>query len=782
MLKNLTLPGKDADLRQRWQKVASLWPWALSFVCGLLFSRGVLLKELYPFGTGFAAGVCLAWPVWGLGAAIGAAAGFFTFMDWQQAAVYSLPPLCAYLFLCRMGGYQDKPFLAAAFAAAFHCLIRGAVLLMGQATIYQTVALLLESIFIFVLAVALWYSAQGFSQWRNHRQLGYESRCGSILLILGLLLGVEGMSFCGLGIQSMLCRYILMWAAYLGGPGAGAAAGVAMGLLPVFQGDLPLGSVTFYAAAGLLSGCFRLFRRVGVVVGFFLGNMMLAFYFSEPAVLLQSLMETSMAAAFFLLLPIGPLLQREEEKISLTFDSDGAEVVNQERLASLGEAFMEIQELMEDTEEEKGPEPEGDQLVESVCKRVCEGCNVWPVCWRENKMKTGITILNCGRRYHKQGMVNEKDLDPELLRRCPRSRELAGTIGCEVERFMMMSYYERRLSGSRNMVAQQLSGLGQLLHEMAEEVGEDSQICQESREVLEEELKAHGLPVQRVIIDNRQDRSQIKIVQEPCKDRQRCREQLLPLADKSLGLPHEIKELSCPVLGGNTCICAIAPKAVLDVEVGKAQCPKKGQTVSGDAAVSLQLPGRELALVVSDGMGSGPKAHSESDLALRLLERFLRTGLSAKMAVKTVNTAMVLRNNQDSFATLDLVIINQVSGRAEFIKAGGAPSLIWTKGDFQVITAGVPPAGILDQLEPQSFVKVLYPQDVVVTMSDGAWEALEGLEGRGNWLEELMRQLAMEEPDKIAEYLLYLAKNGKEEGGRDDMCVQVARVGKRNIA
>ncbi len=785
MLKNLALSMKEEGAVTGRQKLVAVLPYGLGCLVALIFARGSLLRELFPFGTGLIAGVCLVYPELAWTALIGCVLGFLTVLPPFSALIYSLPPLTLCLFLWKKAVEPGRPVIMAAFAASCHCLIRGLWLLMQITSLYDALGLAIETLFIFVMTLAIWYGAQGLEQWQNRRQPTLDSRCGMILFLLALLLGLEGLTYAGLSVQNTACRFILLWAAYVGGAGAGAAVGVAVGLLPVFMGYMPLESVTFYAAAGLLAGTFRSFRKLGSVMGFVLANLLLAPYYLGSPELVVSILETGLAAALFLLLPIQWLNVRHRDSLNLSMDAEGGEggIYNQQRLYGLGEAFIEIQGLLEKKEEEREAPPEGDALIEEVCNKVCYGCAKWQHCWWDNKQTTGSIILNCGRKYHYEKYLGERDIDPELLVHCPRSRELAATISGQVERFMLLEQYERQLSGSRVMAAQQLAGLGELLQEMAKEEGEYSRFCQDQRQQLLRFLKEEGLPVRQVAVDMDQDQArEIRVVQSPCKDRRRCREMLAPLAGECLGLPQEVRETSCPVLGGNTCVCTLVPKAELEISVGAASCPMVGQRISGDVSAALHLPGRKLALVISDGMGHGDEAYQQSHLALELLERFLKTGLSPKMAVKTVNTAMVLNSDKESFATLDLVLIDEVSGRSEFIKAGSAPSLIWTKGRFQTITAGMPPAGILDQMEPKSFVKALLPEDVIVTMSDGVWEALEALDSSGNWLELLMPQLAQEKPEHIADYLLYMAKGGKEIGGKDDMCIQVARIEKRRIA
>ncbi len=54
-----------------------------------------------------------------------------------------------------------------------------------------------------------------------------------------------------------------------------------------------------------------------------------------------------------------------------------------------------------------------------------------------------------------------------------------------------------------------------------------------------------------------------------------------------------------------------------------------------------------LYLLLSDGMGSGQEAHREAALTVRLLEQFLRAGIEAAPALKTLNSALALLGGGD---------------------------------------------------------------------------------------------------------------------------------------
>ena len=64
-------------------------------------------------------------------------------------------------------------------------------------------------------------------------------------------------------------------------------------------------------------------------------------------------------------------------------------------------------------------------------------------------------------------------------------------------------------------------------------------------------------------------------------------------------------------------------------------------------------------------------------MAVRLLERFLRAGIDAPPALKTLNSALSLRaESTDSFTTVDLLMLSLQTLEGELYKYGAAPSYL----------------------------------------------------------------------------------------------------------
>ena len=119
---------------------------------------------------------------------------------------------------------------------------------------------------------------------------------------------------------------------------------------------------------------------------------------------------------------------------------------------------------------------------------------------------------------------------------------------------------------------------------------------------------------------------------------------------------------------------------------------KDGQTVSGDTGAWFKHDDGSLYVLLCDGMGSGSLAEQESALAVRLLEQFLRAGVRPENALRTLNSALALRNDEAAggFTTIDLLRVDLFTGEAGVYKYGAAPTYVKKGYSVSRITGETP--------------------------------------------------------------------------------------------
>lgn len=191
--------------------------------------------------------------------------------------------------------------------------------------------------------------------------------------------------------------------------------------------------------------------------------------------------------------------------------------------------------------------------------------------------------------------------------------------------------------------------------------------------------------------------------------------------------------------------------------------PKEGETLCGDQAASFEAGGAA-CLLLSDGMGSGEAAHREAAMTVRLLKQFLQAGVEPLPALKTLNTAMLLRCREGAgFTTIDLLRLDRSTGEAALYKYGAAPSYLKKLGRVTRYGGAALPAGLegVDR-QPDVIRFVLPPDGWLVMVSDGV------VGGVGDeWLQDLLAGWCGGTPDALARRILTVSA---DHGGRSDDC------------
>jgi len=219
---------------------------------------------------------------------------------------------------------------------------------------------------------------------------------------------------------------------------------------------------------------------------------------------------------------------------------------------------------------------------------------------------------------------------------------------------------------------------------------------------------------------------------------------------------------------GRYCVLVIEEATMLSISIGTSTAAISNSGVSGDCTGIRSLSQGRMLCVLSDGMGAGPAARSESEAAVQLLFDLYTCGFSREMALESVNR-LLLEKGKEMYATLDAVYMDLSTGQTEFIKYGAPPTFVCRGRTLHTISAEALPAGILDEAIPAVQTTRLRRDDTVFLFSDGALDALG--DRVQNAILEAMGQA--KDSQMLSDFLIERAKMCGQE---DDMTVMVMRV------
>jgi stage II sporulation protein E len=139
-----------------------------------------------------------------------------------------------------------------------------------------------------------------------------------------------------------------------------------------------------------------------------------------------------------------------------------------------------------------------------------------------------------------------------------------------------------------------------------------------------------------------------------------------------------------------------------------------------------------------------------------------------------------MKSGDESFSTLDICLLDMNTGRAEFVKIGAAVSYLVRHGRVEAIGSWTLPVGILDSIDVDVQKKQLTHGDIIVMMTDGVTDSQKNGLKAGMWIENLLANLSIGNPQDIAEELLAAAVGNYQDAAGDDMTVLVLRILERS--
>lgn len=146
--------------------------------------------------------------------------------------------------------------------------------------------------------------------------------------------------------------------------------------------------------------------------------------------------------------------------------------------------------------------------------------------------------------------------------------------------------------------------------------------------------------------------------------------------------------------------------------------------------------------------------------------------------MEVINSSMYINSEEDSYATLDVAVLDLYSGNIEFMKNGACPTFIKNKKNVNVVKSISLPAGILDKIDLVIYDKDLSDGDIIVMCTDGILDANNEYENKEIWIKNILEEIETENVQKIAKIILKEAIDYSFGVPKDDMTVIAIKVKK----
>ncbi|MEW6182825.1 MAG: stage II sporulation protein E [Bacillota bacterium] len=755
---------------------------AALYIAGFFLGRAVLLGQLTPFGPAFAVAATLTyggrvWPVWA-----GVLLGQVLLLKGVAAVSAAAATLTA-LFLIRISprDFLEKPLGAPGLVAVTIVVTKTGFLAFQNPNSYEYVSIFFEAAFAGVLVYVF---SRGLAAWRQKRglQLTVEEIFCLLAMVAGVIAGTGELAVGLVSLKGVLTRLCLLLAAATAGGGAGAAAGAILGVIPGLAYTVAPQAVSNYAFAGFLGGCFRGFGKAGVVVGFALGNVLLALYIKDLHNLSRIVAETGVATLAYLVIPVRWYAGFRSSISGVTGTATEKKVYEELVLGRLSGWAQVLDELAATFHAAGAVKQTGEnrtvELLKEVKDRVCGNCPLNRTCWQWEEKQTVAILQEAVSLLEGKGRLQPGDLPEYLEKRCVKLKELTLTVGLLYETFRLNRYWYRRIVESRAVVAEQLHGIAQVLKDFYEELGDGFSRVAAIEAELWEMVRNGKLKIDHLQVSLREDgRIEVKVSTCACAGNLYCQRVVAPVISGITRQTYSVAHTACPLREGEEkCWFTLYPALRYRLAVGMATAGKEGG-MSGDSYSCIQVPGGRYVLVLSDGMGSGADAAAESTTAVSLLELLLRAGFGEELAVKTVNSLLLLHSPGESYATVDLAVIDLYNGRLQWVKIGAAPGFIYRRdGTVEIVRAPSLPVGIVNPIEVVVVEKEMRTGDVLLLVTDGLFDFKHNEGREEEWFLDCLQEAVDGDPRKMGSFILNRARLVSGGVLPDDATVVVARV------
>lgn len=403
----------------------------------------------------------------------------------------------------------------------------------------------------------------------------------------------------------------------------------------------------------------------------------------------------------------------------------------------------------------------------------CSRCNLY----RDSEKEESYYPYYLLRAFEQKGQVEFADMPRFFLETCGRREEYLAQLNRNLGRAAMNLEWKNRFLESRDAVMVQFRELARILEEFAQQLESASDITALCGRAVRRVFQMHHIAVDNLLLMEYRGRyREAWLTMHTTNGRCVTTREAAQMLGRAMGgkrwyAPRDTRTL----ITRRPSAIRFLEKESYQMMAGVAWKAKNGETISGDNYMySDDVPG-EVILSLSDGMGSGKQAATESRRVVELAQQLLETGFSARSSFKMINTILLLTSKQQRPATLDVACVDLHTGVLEAMKLGAMGTFIVGEGGVETLAAPEVPAGVLEDVEPALLSRKLWDDERIVMITDGILEACPGEDKEKN-LREYLEYLGPQSPQEMAERILDFAAG---EMTRDDMTVVVAGIWKR---
>ena len=740
-------------------------------VVSALLNRAPLPGGYFPLGAAFMAAVSQNYAA---AAAVGGVlscltdGGVLTSMEGLRH-VASLLAVCGIRWalgeLRRVNRAKFFPFFTAlAGVLMTNTVINGTI---GSVISYSTLYFIIEGAMAGLAAMFFSGACRAAERFGSGERL---SRIASVSLIITL--GAAVIPLCRMRIFGISPGILLLHAAVLlvasarretGGATAGIAAGCVTSLA---RYSMTQGAVIPVAAllAGYAAFYGRIFAASAYIACCFMGSLTMGRF---------DYMLVVEATAGGIISCLIPLRFAERTLAAAGFGSgtQHPEIWNEyssDRLSDASHAISGICRVLGQVSDglEKRSLPDDDSIYSRAFGEVCGKCPLCGSCFGKGSPESEVRIRQLAEKLKKGRSVSGSEISEALGKKCIREDELAGEINRGYGYYLASRSAYSRISSIRSVVNGQLEGVGMMLGRLSNDLGSERHDEYSSGEAAEF-LTACGFEVIHCSCGVQSGSGRKVTLTARSRDDESDAGEIAACLGECFDCGFDVE--SAENAGDMLHITLTQRKKYSLACVGAQHCCH-GERLCGDSYAFFENRHGTGYMMLSDGMGSGGRAAVEGALTCELFRRLLGGGFDFDSAVRIVNSALMIKSEDETLSTADCLEVNLYNGRSVISKAGAAQSYHVREGFVTRIDLPSLPLGILCETDTAKYTFTAEEGDIIVMISDGVPA------DESQWFENLLRGYDGQPAGEFARMLVENAVSHRPQGDDDDITVTIGTV------
>ncbi|MBQ2897160.1 MAG: stage II sporulation protein E [Clostridia bacterium] len=596
----------------------------------------------------------------------------------------------------------------------------------------------------FVLAIEcgiLYYFVSFYDSFLNYfsskmlRRTMKQSELLAIILVAVVCMTAGGSIELPLGVNpvGVISVFIIMFCALEFSLGVTAISGIVLGLAVSVTNENMIFCIGSYSVSALLGGLAKKYGKAGIVFTFIITNALVTFYVNGSNEVLINLFDILTASAVFAVFPKAIFCTVRDNLMLLmasekTREARRLQMIKEftyRKMSKLSSAFSGLAESLNLCGSKKlKPREETKMLAHNVAERVCKRCKNLGHCWGKNSAETFDALVSLLAAIERRGWAESYDLPSSFKNMCYSYQALVLETNKVYELYRVNMVWENKLSENKAIISQQLESMSEIVKDLAVELKDSFSFETALEKDIIMILDELGIKIKEVaVIPDKNNHYRVMVTVKDCDGKYLCERIMLTAIEKIVGRKMKVSHSACK---DGLCMAEYTEKEKFGISTGISRIRPDNETVSGDSYAVITPGEGKTIIALSDGMGVGQKAAEESKAAIDLLDKLLNAGIDRDAAIKLINSVLILKSYDESFATLDMLVFDMYTGIGEFIKTGGVASYIKRGNNVITVNSGSLPTGIIGTCDASNYKVALKEGDVVVILSDGVTDALRG--------------------------------------------------------